>query len=78
MMSVPVSFGFCTDTNGIGCTGFQAHMLHFVATIEFAQERHLLRSCCIGYSTFLELLLYLKKGYLKNVFSEEKQNLPEL
>lgn len=77
MLSVPVSFDFCSDTNGHnGALGFRLTCCIFVAAIEFAQDRHLLSSCCTGYSTFLEIFFCLKKGYLKNVFSEEK-SLPE-
>lgn len=50
----------------------------FVAAIQFTWDRHLLSNCSTGYRLFLEVFLYLKKGYLKNLFSEEEQNLPEL
>lgn len=77
MLSIPVSFDFCTDTNRHnGALDFRLMCCIFVAATEFAQDRHLLSSCCTGYSTFLEIFLLLKKGYLKNVFGEEK-NLPE-
>lgn len=58
MMSLPVCFDFCTDT--MVQLGFSLMCYISVGAREFAQDRHLLNSCCTGHSTFLEVLLCMK------------------
>lgn len=55
---------------GSGALDFRLSYYVFVAAIQFTWGT--------GYRLFLEVFLYLKKEYLKNLLSEEDQNVPGL
>lgn len=48
-----------------GALGSRFPCYSFITAIQFTWDRCLLSSFCTGYRLFLEVFIYLKKGYLK-------------